>query len=234
MRVVVTGASGNVGTALLERLVDHAQVDSIVGICRRSHTWAPPRTEWEFLDVSKDDLGPAFRGADVVVHLAWLFQPSRDPARTWYNNVHGSQRVLEAVAAADVPHLVVASSVGAYAPRTDLSPVDESWPTSGVASAGYSREKSSMERLLDLHEAEYPERRIVRIRPCFIFQRRAASQQHRLFLGPLLPPRALRRGVLPVLPLPEDPLAGPARRRRGGGIRCGGPGLSTRADQPGR
>lgn len=204
MRVVVTGASGNVGSTLVERLADHEQVTSIVGICRRSHAWRPPRTEWHFLDVSEDDLAPAFSGADVVVHLAWIFQPTRHPADTWRNNVHGTQRVLDAVAAADVPHLLVASSVGCYSPRQDLDPVTEAWPTAGAASAGYSREKSSVERLLDLHESEHPDRRVVRMRPAFIFQRRSASQQHRLFAGPWVPRIAFRSGLLPVLPLPEN------------------------------
>jgi nucleoside-diphosphate-sugar epimerase len=204
MRVVVTGASGNVGSTLVERLGDQEQVTSIVGICRRRHGWRPPRTEWQFLDVADDDLAPVFSGADAVVHLAWLFQPSRHPAETWRNNVHGTQRVLDAVAAAEVPHVVVASSVGCYSPRRDSTPVTEDWPTAGSAEAGYSREKSSVERLLDLHEAEHPERRVARMRPVFIFQRRSASQQHRLFAGPWVPRVAFRSGLLPVLPLPEN------------------------------
>jgi UDP-glucose 4-epimerase len=204
MRVVVTGASGNVGSTLVERLGDHAEVTSIVGICRRRHAWRPPRTEWHFLDIAEDDLMAAFSGADAVVHLAWLFQPSRHPAETWRNNVHGTQRVLDAVTAADVPHLVVASSVGCYSPRQDRTPVTEAWPTFGSAHAGYSREKSTVERLLDRHEAEHPDRRVVRMRPVFIFQRRSAGQQHRLFLGPLVPRVAFRSGLLPVLPLPGN------------------------------
>jgi hypothetical protein len=33
--------------------------------------------------MTSDDLVPHFRGADAVVHLAWLFQPTHDPATTW-------------------------------------------------------------------------------------------------------------------------------------------------------
>lgn len=202
MRVVVTGASGNVGSALVERLVGEDQVESVVGVCRRPHEWRPPKTTWEFLDVAEDDLVGVFEGADAVVHLAWLFQPNREPNTTWHANVTGTDRVLAAVERADVGDVVVASSVGAYSPRVDLRPVDESWPTHGWPANAYSREKAFVERLLDLHELAFPDRRVVRMRPAFTFQHRASVQQRRLFVGPLLPVRLMKPGRLPVVPDP--------------------------------
>jgi nucleoside-diphosphate-sugar epimerase len=95
-----------------------------------------------------------------------------------------------------------ASSVGAYSPRTSDEMVDESWPTHGWPEAAYSREKAYVERLLDHHEAAHPDRRVVRMRPAFIFQRASSQQQRRLFLGPLFPRRLVRPSRLPVLPDP--------------------------------
>jgi nucleoside-diphosphate-sugar epimerase len=202
MRVVITGASGNVGSALVERLAAEERVDSVVGICRRPHEWRPPKTTWQFLDVADDDLVPVFDGADAVVHLAWLFQPTRDPQTTWHANVTGTDRVLRAVDRAGVPAVVVASSVGAYSPRVDRELVDESWPTHGWPANAYSREKAFVERLLDVHELASPGRRVVRMRPAFTFQHRASVQQRRLFVGPLLPVRLMKPGRLPVVPDP--------------------------------
>ena len=206
MRIVVTGASGNVGSALVERLGREDGVDSIVGIARRPHDWRPDRTEWVHLDLSDDvtdDLSAAFRGADAVVHLAWLFQPTRHPEVTWRANVIGTTRVLDAVERAGVPAVVVASSVGVYSPRAGLDLVDESWPSHGVPLTAYSREKAYVERLLDAHEARHPDRRVVRMRPAFIFQTRSTTQQRRLFMGPLVPHTLLRSGI-PVVPMPAD------------------------------
>jgi UDP-glucose 4-epimerase len=206
MRIVVTGASGNVGSALVERLGREDGVDSIVGIARRPHDWRPDSTEWVHLDLADevtDDLEKAFRGADAVVHLAWLFQPTRHPEVTWRANVIGTTRVLEAVDRAGVPAVVVASSVGVYSPRAGLDLVDESWPSHGQPLTAYSREKAYVERLLDAHEARHPDRRVVRVRPAFIFQARAATQQRRLFMGPLVPDTLLR-SKLPVVPMPAD------------------------------
>jgi hypothetical protein len=116
MRVVVVGATRNVGTSLVRSLGEEPAVESVVGIARRPPAWQAPKTRWATADMTTDDLVPHFHGADAVVHLAWLFQPTHDPATTWCVNVVGSERVFQAVHQAEVPALVYASSVGAYSP----------------------------------------------------------------------------------------------------------------------
>lgn len=203
VRVVVTGATGNVGTSVLESLGRDPQVDEILGLARRIPNAAFEKTTWRRADVTETDLVPLFEGADVVIHLAWLIQPSRDEAATRRVNVDGSARVFAAVARAGVPALVYASSVGAYAPGPTDRAVDESWPTSGVQSSFYSRHKAQVERLLDDFEVSNPEVRTVRPRPALIFKAEAATEIRRLFMGPLLPSPLLRRKWLGVLPYPR-------------------------------
>ncbi|HEX3801208.1 MAG TPA: NAD-dependent epimerase/dehydratase family protein [Solirubrobacteraceae bacterium] len=203
MKIVVTGASGNVGTSVLQALAGDQTVREIVGVARRLPSRPFAKTSWHRADVSRDELVPLFRGADVVIHLAWLIQPSRDEALTRLVNVDGSARVFEAVARAGVPALVHASSVGAYAPGPGDRAVDESWPTTGIDSSFYSRHKAEVERLLDRFEAEHSDVRTVRLRPALIFKRDAATGIRRLFMGPLLPNRLMRAGALPVLPYPR-------------------------------
>lgn len=128
MRVAVTGATGNVGTSVVEPLVDDEAVTGIRGLARRLPDWRPPKVQWHSRDIATDDLPGVVAGADAVVHLAWIFQPTHDPIATWENNVIGSRRLLEAVAEAGVPTLVHASSVGTYSPGPeDEGRVDESW-----------------------------------------------------------------------------------------------------------
>ncbi|WP_346348867.1 NAD-dependent epimerase/dehydratase family protein [Rhodococcus sp. T2V] len=144
------------------------------------------------------------RDADVLVHMAWLFQPTHRPEATWRNNVLGAIRVFETVADEAVPALVYASSVTAYSPGPSAHPVDEHWPTHGGPGAAYPREKAYPERWLDAYEARHPNLRIVRLRPGFIFKRESATAQRRLFLGPLLPRRLVRPGLIPVVPALTD------------------------------
>src|SRR5688500_17385733 len=131
MRIVVIGATGNVGTSVLAALARDERVESVLGLARRLPTLRFPRTEFARADVRRDDLVPHLRGADCVVHLVWLIQPSRDEVTLRRTNVEGSQRILDAVAAAGVPALVYASSIGFYS-RGPKPRVDESWPRDGV------------------------------------------------------------------------------------------------------
>jgi nucleoside-diphosphate-sugar epimerase len=197
---VVVGATGNVGTSVVEVLAADERVDAIVGIARRRPQWQPAKTTWVEADVSRDELEPHLSGADAVVHLAWLFQPTHDELATWRNNVLGSIRVFDAVARAGVPALVYSSSVGAYSPGPKDRGVDESWPTHALPTAAYGREKSYLERVLDTFEPQHPDVRVVRLRPGFIFKRESASEQRRLFAGPLLPTALVRPSLLPIVP----------------------------------
>jgi nucleoside-diphosphate-sugar epimerase len=200
MRVVVLGATGNVGTSVVQRLLDEPDVETIVGVARRTPEWRPAKTTWVEADVATDDLVSCVTGADAVVHLAWRFQPTHRPLVTWEANAVGSARVLDAVGRAGVPVLVYASSVGAYSPSESKERVDESWPTHGWSPAAYCREKAYVERLLDRLELQRPDCRVVRMRPCFLFKKESAPQQRRIFAGPLVPERLAGSVRLPLVP----------------------------------
>ncbi|MGH2975414.1 MAG: DUF892 family protein [Solirubrobacterales bacterium] len=200
MKVIVTGATGNAGTSTVQALGERREIDEIVGLARREPTWTPPKTTWIEANILTADLAAIFAGADAVIHLAWAIQPSRDAVTLGRINVEGSRRVFEAVAAAGVPKLVYASSVGAYSRGPKDREVDESWPTEGTPTSFYSRHKVAVERELDRFEADNPETRVVRLRPALIFKDEAATEIRRLFVGPFLPSFLLRRSLLPALP----------------------------------
>ena len=200
MRVVVIGATGNVGTSVLHALSRDSAVESIVGVARRIPALSFPRTEWVPADVRTDDLVPILRGADAVVHLAWAIQPSRDSAELRSINVDGSERVFRAAGDAGVGALVYASSIGAYSPGPKDRGVDESWPTGGIESSFYAVHKAEVERLLDRFEQEHPEVRSVRLRPGLIFKNEAATEIRRYFIGPFVPTNLVRRSLIPVVP----------------------------------
>lgn len=200
MRIVVIGASGNVGTSLVRALAADDGVEEIVGLARRLPLRDFHDAEWHAANIEHDDLVPHFRGADCVVHLAWAIQPSHDLPALRRTNVDGSRRVFRAVAEAGVPALVYASSVGAYSPGPKDRPVDESWPTEGTATSFYARHKAEVERLLDHFQAERPETRVVRLRPGLIFKRSSGEEQRRYFLGPFFPRSLARQGAFAVVP----------------------------------
>ncbi|MEP6851229.1 MAG: NAD-dependent epimerase/dehydratase family protein [bacterium] len=206
MRVVVIGATGNIGTALLRRLSGDPDA-RVVGVARRRPPDTPPYDSveaWHEIDIaeptSAELLRDAMTGADAVVHLAWGFQPSRDPAYLRRIGVDGSARVLDAAAASGVGHLVHTSSVGAYAPKIDNRPVDENYATSGITTSMYSRHKVLAERHLDFYERTEPNGvQITRIRPGFVLQPDAGAALTRYGLPAYLPTQLITH--LPLLPL---------------------------------
>ncbi|MFD7069632.1 NAD-dependent epimerase/dehydratase family protein [Streptomyces sp. NPDC059913] len=205
LRVVVTGATGNVGTSVVESLAADPGVAEVVGLARRLPSISVPKVRWAAVDLSREDspaaLDGLLTGADAVVHLAWRFQPTHDPVVTWRSNVLGSVRVFDAVARAGVRTLVHASSVGAYSPGPkSVRGVDENWPTHGWPDAAYCREKSYLERVLDSFELRRPDVRVVRMRPGFLFKEQSASEQRRIFAGRHLPGVLLQPDLLPFVP----------------------------------
>ena len=200
MRIAITGATGNVGSALASTLARDAAVEEIIGIARRRPPALDGLTRFVEADVAEGDLTEAFEGMDAIVHLAWEIQPSRDRERLRRTNIVGTRRVLVAAAAAGVRRIVVASSIGVYAPGPKDRLVDESWSRLGIATSTYSVHKAVIERDLDALEERHPELSVIRMRPALIFQRASATEQRRLFAGPFVPGRLLRRGRLPLLP----------------------------------
>jgi UDP-glucose 4-epimerase len=203
MKIVITGATGNVGTSLVRALAEDDAITEVVGIARRLPTTEAPKVRWVSADLIRDPLAEHLRGAAGVVHLAWQIQPARDFEQLRRTNVIGTARLLETAVAAGVRTFVHASSVGAYSPGPKTRPVDEGWPTHGIDDSTYARHKAYCERLLDAVEAANPEMAVLRLRPGLIFKASAASAIRRLFLGTLAPTSLLRPLLIPAVPNPK-------------------------------
>ncbi|WP_418275854.1 NAD-dependent epimerase/dehydratase family protein [Isoptericola jiangsuensis] len=199
MRVVVVGATGNVGTSILRALVAEPAVTSIVGVARRvpradgSSTVTPPfdAAEWVRVDLADTEsrdarLDDALAGADAVVHLVWAIQPAREPDVLHALNVGGARAVTDAVVRNHVPHLIFMSASGVYSPGpADGHAIDESWPTDGVPGSPYAQDKAEVEAMLDAVEAQQGWLTVTRLRPAIMLQREAGAEIGRYFLGPL-------------------------------------------------
>jgi nucleoside-diphosphate-sugar epimerase len=215
MRIAITGASGNAGTALLRNLQDQLSRKpgslQLTGISRRlpDTSRAPyAGVDWHTLDVGLETDRPlleaALAEADCVVHLAWQIQPNRDLDQLYRTNVTGTSNVLAAARRAGAKQVVCASSVGAYSKAPKDRRANESWPATGMAGSHYSRHKAAQEELLDRFAAEEPGIAVARLRPGLIFQRDAGSEIGRYFLGPVIPRLLPRRPWIPLLPAPDN------------------------------
>ena len=110
-RVVVTGASGFIGTALIPRLVAAGHVPRLIV---RQPPAAPPVAPVEVIAgdlTSPATLRAAVAGADAVVHLGAATSAGRlDPALAYRVNVGGATALIEACRATGCRRVVVLST----------------------------------------------------------------------------------------------------------------------------
>src|SRR3954467_4095718 len=212
--VAVTGASGNVGTALLRRLARSGAAE-VRALARRQPPDIAPYdgVRWHLTDlgdVASERVLPEFLdGVDAVVHLAWALQPGRHPEALRRVNVEGTRRVVRAAVAAGVGHVVHMSSLGAYAAGARGQEVTEDWPTTGIPTSQYSRDKAEAERAVRELLGRHPETVGTIVRPTLGLQPPAASEIGRYFLGPVVfgVGRLLPPPLAHLLPLPLPGLA---------------------------
>ena len=147
MTVVVTGATGHIGANLVRALIDqgratrclvHVSAGALKGL----------DTELVRSDICDvESLCHAFRGADVVYHLAACISLSMDGwPRLEAVNVNGTRNVIEACLRTGVRRLVHFSSIHALVQEPFETPVDESRPlVSSKNCPPYDRSKAASE-----------------------------------------------------------------------------------------
>jgi GlcNAc-P-P-Und epimerase len=144
MKILITGSSGYVGSALLERL-EHRPDVQILALDRKAgdqEVHARVRTIRCDLSEPGEALNkPAFDGIDTVVHLAaargdWGISADE----YWRDNVLATSGLLAAPWAAQVQRWILMSSVSVYGPSD--APLDEASPCAPIGPYGKSKLKS--------------------------------------------------------------------------------------------
>jgi nucleoside-diphosphate-sugar epimerase len=215
LTVAVTGPTGTFGFGLMPLLQRDDRIERIAGIARRpfepaEHGWS--KMEYRRGDVRKPDtLAEAFRGADVVVHLAFIITGAAPRETIRAINVEGTLNTFRAAAEAGASRFVYASSVAAYGFHRD-NPVGmrEEWPVRPAAHLFYAQEKAELEQLLADEAAEHRDLGLYLLRPPIVLGPHAMGAK-RVVPGPLEPLAGrlaglARRGSPVPLPVPVPDL----------------------------
>ncbi len=138
MKVLVTGATGFVGRAVVENLLRLSPAAEMTLMLQKDDllpaAWADTGLRVQRGDVGeRDAVMRAVEGQEVVLHLAGLVSHRRrDRDALIRTNVIGARHIAEACLHYNVRRLVHVSSVGAVGMRTDGVPADEktsyNWP----------------------------------------------------------------------------------------------------------
>ncbi|HUW98509.1 MAG TPA: NAD-dependent epimerase/dehydratase family protein [Acidiferrobacter sp.] len=192
MRVLITGAAGCLGRALLPALLADRRISVVIGHDIRPLSLKHHRLMFLQGDIRDPALRETVKGVDAVIHMAFVVIESQlgreraNRARAQAINLGGIDAILATLpATARLIHLSSASVYG-----TNPYPLTESAPLRPLPGFGYAHDKALVEERLI--EAEAGGLRCLRLRPHVI-------------LGPNAQP--FLRGVLrwPFYPRLADP-----------------------------
>ena len=186
MRILVTGAGGLVGHALMEGLDDADVIATdltAVGL--------PTGVTYRKLDVTTDAVDQVFGEVqpEVVVHLASIVTPPSGMTRQQAHavDVEGTRRIIEACLKHQVRRLVVTSSGAAYGYHADNPvPLRETDPCRGNTEFAYSDHKRQVEEMLAQARIAWPELEQVVLRVGTVLGEGTDNQITALFRKPRL------------------------------------------------
>jgi nucleoside-diphosphate-sugar epimerase len=164
-RVVVTGAAAPLGSRVVELLLARDDVSSVVAVDLLPCPVAG--AEVRHLDLATSDLGPAFDGADAVIHLASVFGPAIEGAEIDDAiEVLMARRVLAAADAAGIGQVVLRSSATVYGPwANNPVPLTEEAPLRPHPDLAYAVQLAEVERLAAVWSGSHPGSVVARLRP---------------------------------------------------------------------
>jgi len=146
-RVLVTGASGKLGQAVVEELAAHDY--EVVGADRRPAPLERGQVRFAEIELGDvDQVAGVMAGSKAVIHLGAIPGPRRDAGEVVFtNNTRATFVVLQAAHVVGVRKAVIASSISALGPSfspdptTPLyAPVDEEHPLLGADAYALSKE----------------------------------------------------------------------------------------------
>lgn len=187
-RILITGAAGAVGGALLQELGQSPDME-ILATDLGPPAHMPDNASFERLDVTGDDadmLIGAFR-PEIVVHLASIVTPGAGstPDLEYAVDVGGSRHVLTACVTHNVRRLIVTSSGAAYGYHPEnISPLTEDAPVRGNEEFPYARHKRLVEDMLAQARADHPGLEQVVLRVGTVLSEQIDNQITALFRKP--------------------------------------------------
>jgi nucleoside-diphosphate-sugar epimerase len=145
MRVLVTGGTGLIGKATVERLVEKGWDVRVIDLQPEAEINGAEYAQCNIQNY--DDLLKQTNGCDAVIHLAAIRSPILAPGHDVFRvNAAGTFNVFQAAAAAGVRRVVQASSInalGCFYGTGDLNikyfPVDEAHPTDTTDPYSFSK-----------------------------------------------------------------------------------------------
>ena len=174
-RVAITGLASFVGGRLAERLSELDPATEVVALDKRLPARLEGRVRFHRVDLTEPTADGVVaeilqkERCEVVLHSAFLTQPSHDVGESHELELIGSLHVMNACAAADVHKLVVMSSAEVYGAHPDNPNFLGEEQRLRAHPASHSvRDRAEMEGLLWIFARRHPQLVVTSLRPCWV------------------------------------------------------------------
>jgi UDP-glucose 4-epimerase len=194
MKVLVTGASGYIGSLVTNALSGQDAVTQLIAVDVRpfpGNRHHPDKVKECLADVRSDSTAELILSErpDVVCHLASIVTPGRESTREFEYSVDvlGTRNVLDACIKGGVSKIVVSSSGAAYGYHAD-SPAElvETAPLRGNPEFAYSDHKRIVEELLEDYRSRHPHLKQLILRLSTVLGATVKNQITSLFDKPVM------------------------------------------------
>jgi UDP-glucose 4-epimerase len=145
--VVITGVSGYIGTLLLKRIAQEAEVERIIGVDIKAPLFESPKFTFIERDV-REPFADIFKNnkIDTAIHLAFIVAPIHDEGKAYHINIEGSRNFLDACVKAGVEQVYYMGSNMEYgARRNNPALFTEDMPLNPNPDFPYSRDKAAVD-----------------------------------------------------------------------------------------
>jgi UDP-glucose 4-epimerase len=187
----VTGTFGYIGRRLLNRLQQADAFERI--ICTDILPPPDPLPErcayyhCDIRDLERLSRVVAETGIDVLVHLAYIAEPTRNPRLEYDVDVGGTQNILTLCDRLPIRKLVVASSDCAYGFFPDTPDyLTEAAPLRPTPGFTYAENKVELEKRVQAFAASHSDCSVVVLRPCMVLGPHADNTTSRSMKAPVI------------------------------------------------
>jgi UDP-glucose 4-epimerase len=171
-RVLVTGSSGEIGSALVHALLADPAIDHVVGIDLSPSSRASSADRFRFKSADIIDPCPSLlieHSIDTVIHTAYPVEPAHDPMRSRRTAVTGTRSILQSAQAAGVAAFLHLSSATVYGSHPEnpqsLTETASLRPNRGFH---YALDKLAAEKIVVEYRAAQAFSTLLMLRPCFV------------------------------------------------------------------
>lgn len=161
MKILVTGASGFIGSSFLRRFAGHADLE-IYGVGRRLMNDFPASICYQTLPL--DQLTQLNFTPDVIIHAAGRTSPWASTQQYQQDNVETTQQVIDFCNQCGLPRLIFLSSAAVYYRFEHQLNLQESQELGTTFTNEYGRSKYQAEQLIRAYQGEK-----TIFRPCAVF-----------------------------------------------------------------